>query len=95
MFFLTHPHSCPILVLLPNGGNWSQEEPIMPKRQFKAEYLGVAELEALTGISRWTWRRWAYSGRVASVKLGKRLVVPVAEMERLIAENIRPNVEVR
>ena len=52
--------------------------------------LGVAEAEALTGVSRWTWRRWAYEGKVASVKLGKRLLIPSAEIARLVAENTRP-----
>jgi predicted site-specific integrase-resolvase len=59
-------------------------------RDFKAEYLGVNEAEALSGVSRWTWRRWAYDGKVASVKLGKRLLIPSSEIARLIAENTRP-----
>jgi excisionase family DNA binding protein len=58
----------------------------------KAEYLGVAEAEALTGVSRWTWRRWAYDGKVSSVKLGKRLLIPSAEISRLVAANTRPRV---
>jgi hypothetical protein len=57
------------------------------------QYFSVAEAEMLTGLSRWTWRSWAYSGRVASIKLGKRLVIPVAEIERVIAEGTRPRVE--
>lgn len=60
--------------------------------RIKADYLGVAEAEALTGVSRWTWRRWAYDGKVASVKLGKRLLIPSAEISRLVAENTRPRV---
>jgi excisionase family DNA binding protein len=55
-------------------------------------YLGVAEAEEVTGVSRWTWRKWSYDGRVASVKLGKRLLIPKAEIERLIAQNTRPAV---
>jgi hypothetical protein len=62
------------------------------KRELKAEYLTVAELEAITGKSRWSWRRMCYSGRISSVKLGKSLLVPVSELERLMAENIRPSV---
>jgi hypothetical protein len=64
----------------------------MQIRDFKAEYLGVNEAEALSGVSRWTWRRWAYDGKVASVKLGKRLLIPSAEIARLVAENTRPRV---
>jgi len=52
--------------------------------------LGVAEAEALTGVSRWTWRRWAYDGRICSVKLGKRLLIPTDEIERLVAAGTRP-----
>ena len=55
--------------------------------------LGVMEAEAVTGISRWTWRRWAYDGRIASVKLGKRLLIPAAEIERLIGAGTRPALE--
>jgi excisionase family DNA binding protein len=64
------------------------------KRKMKAEYLGVAEAESMTGVSRWTWRRWAYDGKIASVKLGKRLVIPASEIERLVAENTRPSLPV-
>lgn len=62
----------------------------MQVRKMNADYLGVADAEALTGVSRWTWRRWAYDGKVASVKLGKRLLIPSAEISRLVEENTRP-----
>jgi hypothetical protein len=61
----------------------------MSKRDVAPEYMGVADAEARTTISQWTWRRWAYDGVVASVKLGKRLLIPVSEIERLVAENLR------
>ena len=64
----------------------------MQNRNLKADYLGVAEAEAQTGVSRWTWRRWAYDGKVASVKLGKRLLIPSAEIARLVKENTRPRI---
>ena len=59
-------------------------------RELGPEYLGVAEAEAITGVSRWTWRRWAYDGKISSVKLGKRLLIPSREIARLVAENMRP-----
>jgi excisionase family DNA binding protein len=62
----------------------------MGKVEVKPMSLSVAEAEHLTGVSRWTWRRWAYDGRVGSVKLGKRLLIPTAEIERLMRENTRP-----
>lgn len=65
----------------------------MAGQKTEAQYLGVAEAEARTGVSRWTWRRWAYDGKVGSVKLGKRLLLPVSEIERLVSKNMRPAVE--
>lgn len=68
----------------------------MAGQKTKAQYWGVAEAEARTGVSRWTWRRWAYDGKISSVKLGKRLLIPVCEIDRLVAANTRPRVaEVR
>lgn len=56
------------------------------------ELLSVDEAEIISGRSRWSWRRDAYSGRISSVKLGRRLLIPVAEIRRLIAEGTRPAV---
>lgn len=61
----------------------------------EAKLLSVADAEAVTGVSRWTWRRWSYDGKIASTKLGKRLLIPVAEIERLMEENTRPALEPR
>ena len=47
-------------------------------RKIEAELLGMADAEAMTGRSRWSWRRDCYSGIVASVKIGRRLFVPIA-----------------
>lgn len=57
--------------------------------------LSVDDAEALTGVSKWTWRRWAYSGKVASSKLGKRLLIPTSEIHRLMQEGSRPRLEQR
>jgi hypothetical protein len=59
------------------------------------EFLSVNAAQAKTGISCWTWRAWAYSGKIASVKAGRRLLIPVAEIQRVIAEGMRPRVETR
>jgi len=61
-------------------------------RPQEVRLISVAEAEIQTGVSRWTWRRWAYDGKVASVKLGKRLLLPAAEVERMITEGTRPAV---
>lgn len=59
-------------------------------RKIQPELLGMAEAEEMTGRSRWSWRRDCYSGAVASVKIGRRLFVPMSEVRRVIAENTRP-----
>ncbi len=62
-------------------------------RKIQPELLGMAEAEEMTGRSRWSWRRDCYAGAVASVKIGRRLFVPIAEVRRVIAENTRPRLQ--
>jgi excisionase family DNA binding protein len=47
------------------------------------------------GISIWTLRKKAYTGEVASVKIGAKLLIPESEIERLIHEGLRPRQEAR
>jgi len=54
------------------------------------EYVGVDDAEVLSGRSRWTWRRDAYEGKIASVKVGRRLLIPMSEIRRIMAEGLRP-----
>jgi hypothetical protein len=54
------------------------------------EYLSVQEAEKRYGPSEWTWRRWAYVGKISSVKLGGRLLIPLKECERLVQAGTRP-----
>jgi excisionase family DNA binding protein len=56
----------------------------------RQDYLGVEDAAAITGTSSWFWRRKAYDGTVGSVKLGRRLLIPRAELDRYIAESTRP-----
>ena len=61
------------------------------------EYMSVVDAELATSISRWYWRSLAYAGKVESVKLGSpkngRLVIPVSEVRRVMAEATRPRAE--
>lgn len=59
----------------------------------ETEYVSVQGAETLTGRSRWSWRRDAYEGKIESVKLGAKLLIPVAEIRRVMAENTRPRLE--
>ena len=54
------------------------------------EYVSVADAAMMTGISRWMWRKDVREGRIDSVKRGKRLLIPVSEIRRLINEGLRP-----
>jgi hypothetical protein len=63
------------------------------EKQIDPEWMGVDQAEALTGISRWSWRRAAYSGSVESTKWGRRLLIPTREIRRVLAENTRPRVQ--
>jgi hypothetical protein len=59
----------------------------------ETEYVSVQGAETMTGRSKWSWRRDAYEGKIASVKLGAKLLIPIAEIRRVIAENTRPRLE--
>lgn len=54
--------------------------------------MSVSEFADALGLSVWTIRQWAYAGRIASNKLGARLMIPVQELDRLITETARPAV---
>ena len=49
--------------------------------------------EELGGISIWTARKWIVDGKLGSVKVGARRMVPYTEVERLIAEGSEPAIE--
>lgn len=57
------------------------------------EFVSVQSAEIMTGRSRWSWRRDAYEGKIASVKLGAKLLIPMSEIRRVIEENTRPRIE--
>jgi hypothetical protein len=65
-----------------------------PPPQYAPLYLSPRQAGEWTGLSAWTWRAYAYSGRIASVKTGKgkqaRLLIPVSEIERIMQEGLRP-----
>ena len=63
--------------------------------QIQPEYVGVDTAEAMTDRSRWSWRKDCYSGRIASCKVGRRLLIPLAEVQRIMAEGMRPRAAVR
>lgn len=42
------------------------------------------------GLSHWTVRTWIRQGRIASFKVGRRILVRVDDIRELIAESYRP-----
>lgn len=44
----------------------------------------------LGGLSHWTLRRWAAAGKLATVKIGARVLVPESEIARLMQQGYRP-----
>ena len=70
-----------------DGANMANRE----KEQ--ARFIGVDKAEQIYGLSRWTFRRWAYDGTISSVKLGRRLLVPVEEIERVVVKGTRPAIK--
>jgi excisionase family DNA binding protein len=52
--------------------------------------LPVKEWARIMGISVWTARQWAYSGKIASHKLGVKLAIPYSELDRVMSVTARP-----
>lgn len=46
----------------------------------------VEQAAGLLGISRWTVRSYVKTGKLRAVRLGRRVLVEQAELERLIAD---------
>lgn len=59
------------------------------------EYVSVDQAEIMTGVSRWTWRAYAYQGKVESCKVGARLLLPIREIRRVISDGTRARVDDR
>jgi len=54
------------------------------------ELIDLEESAKRTYMSVHTWRRWASTGRIPTVKLGRRRLVDVRDLERIIKANRKP-----
>jgi excisionase family DNA binding protein len=63
---------------------------MMEKTTATKRLLSTEEASVLTGLKPVTLRLHAALGKIASVKLGRRVMIPADEIERLISENYRP-----
>jgi len=52
--------------------------------------LSVPEFAEALGVTIACTRRWLLERKIACVKLGRLVRIPVEEVERLIAEGLRP-----
>ena len=50
--------------------------------------VDVVGAERLTSVSRYTWRKYIKLGKVAAVRVGRRVLIPVAELERITREGL-------
>lgn len=58
-------------------------------------FLTIAEFAERLRISAWSARWWCKSGQVAFVRIGRRLLISEAEVDRLIAMGTQVPVERR
>jgi Helix-turn-helix domain len=68
----------------------------IPKRvkDVQREYVSPREAQTMTGIAPYTWRRYALEGRIGSTKFGRKVLIPVSEIRRVLSESYRPALEV-
>jgi excisionase family DNA binding protein len=63
------------------------------KSEIKPRLLSVKVAAGELGLSVWTLRAWAYSGRIGSHKVGNRLMIAPEEIDRIISESERPRLQ--
>lgn len=67
----------------------------MMKSETKPRLMSVRAAAEELGLSVWTLRSWAYSGRCSSHKVGSRLMIAPDEVDRIVRESKRPRLESR
>jgi excisionase family DNA binding protein len=48
--------------------------------------VGLKEAAASVGLSTWTLRAWVRQGKVAVIRLGRRVLIEPAELRNLVAQ---------
>ena len=51
--------------------------------------VSMARAASLVGLSKWTIRDYARSGKLSVARFGRRVVVPVASLEQLVRDATR------
>jgi excisionase family DNA binding protein len=70
----------------------------MKQRTIRAEddeirLRSIAEFCEVTGVNPNTARKWIWQGRLRTVKLGGRRMIPMAELRRICSEGLPDQVE--
>ena len=45
--------------------------------------VGLADAEQMTGISQHLWRKLVKEGKVRAARVGRRILIPTSELERV------------
>ena len=60
------------------------------KSEVKPRLMSVRTAAEELGLSVWTLRAWAYSGRIGSHKAGNRLMIAPSEIDKIVRDSERP-----
>ncbi len=67
--------------------------PLAPSTPASPLLLSVYKAGEMLGLSHWTIRQWCYTGRIASYKIGTRLMVSQDSIDQLLSESLRPRLQ--
>jgi excisionase family DNA binding protein len=56
-----------------------------------AATLTVPQAAAILGISKWSYYEGVKNGQLPALKIGRRLIVPRVQLERLLEGDVRRN----
>ena len=57
----------------------------------ESKYLSPEEVGKMFRASKWTVRRWVEAGRLPSVRVGRRLLIPAEAVEQLVEKRVNPS----
>lgn len=62
------------------------------EKETMSRLLAIPEVAQLLGLSTHTIRAWVQKGRIEHHKLGRRVLISPAALERILAETERPRI---
>ena len=57
------------------------------------KYYRVNQAAGRTGILAPTWRHWISEGKISVVRVGRCVLIPESELERMLTEGFQPRIE--